>query len=196
MPAALAAAEALPTLAAQAAGSSMEETAVERMTGRTARRWALLALLAFAVPATAHAQSPTYPIPPPPPQPPAPPPPPPVAEPSMMRPFPTVRTAGSFTRAATVFTRITVKAPAGSVVRTRCRRVRCSTRRTVARGGRPLRLRRLERAYAPRTVIEIRISAPGVIGKHVELRIRDGRPPLRRDRCLPPGERPVPCRSA
>jgi hypothetical protein len=176
----------------------MEETAVARGSGRTTGGRALLALalVAFALPAAlAHAQSPTYPIPPPP-QPPAPPPPPPVAEPSMMRPFPTVRTAGRFTRGATVFTRIAVKAPAGSVVRTRCRRVRCSTRRTVARGGRPLRLRRLERAYAPRTVIEIRIGAPGVIGKHVELRIRDGRPPLRRDRCLPPGERPVPCRSA
>jgi hypothetical protein len=177
----------------------MEGTAVARGSGRTTGGRALLALalVAFALPAAlAHAQSPTYPIPPPPPQPPAPPPPPPVAEPSMMRPFPTVRPAGRFTRGATVFTRIAVKAPAGSVVRTRCRRVRCSTRRTVARGGRPLRLRRLERAYAPRTVIEIRIGATGVIGKHVELRIRDGRPPLRRDRCLPPGERPVPCRSA
>ena len=59
-----------------------------------------------------------------------------------------------------------------------------------------LRLRRLERAFAARTVIEIHISAPGVIGKHVELRIRTGRPPLRRDRCLPPGERPAPCGTA
>jgi hypothetical protein len=178
----------------------MEETAVDRRTGRTATGRALLvlALLAFAVSAApADAQSPTYsiPLPPPPAPPPPPPPPPPLAEPAMMRPFPTVRTAGSFSRGATRFTRIAVKAPAGSVVRTSCRRVRCTSSRTV-RNRRTLRLRGLERAFAPKTVIEIRITAPGVIGKHVELRIRTGRPPLRRDRCLPPGERPVPCRSA
>jgi hypothetical protein len=174
----------------------MEETAVERKTGPTARRWALLALLALLVPAAAQAQQPTYEIPLPPPPAPPPPPPPPAAGASLMQPFPTVRTAGSFSRGTTRFTRITVKAPAGAVVRTRCRRVRCTTRRTVRRGGRALRLRRLEREYAPPAVIEIRITAPGAIGKHVELRIRTGRPPLRRDRCLPPGERPVPCRSA
>jgi hypothetical protein len=175
----------------------MEETAVERETGWTARGRALLglALVASVLPAAlAHAQSPYVETPPTPPSPPAPPPAPPVAEPAMMRPFPIVRTAGSFSRGATLFTRVAVKAPNGSVVSTRCRRARCTGSRTV-RGGRTLRLRRLERAFPPRTVIEIRIGAPGLVGKHVELRIRAGRPPLRRDRCLPPGERPVPCTS-
>jgi hypothetical protein len=160
--------------------------------GRRALAALALALAAFAFPAAlAHAQAPppVYDIPLPPP---APPQPTPggggeqSSQPRLMQPFPTVRTAGRFNRRRTRFTRIVVTAPAGATVRTRCRRLRCTQAREVGDRDR-VRIKRLERSFKPRTVIEIRVTAPGVIGKHVELRIRRGRAPMRRDRCLTPG---------
>ena len=39
----------------------------------------------------------------------------------------------------------------------------------------------------PRTTIEVRITAPNMIGKVVRYRIRRGKEPLVRRLCLPPG---------
>jgi hypothetical protein len=103
-----------------------------------------------------------------------------------MKPFPTVRTAGSYMRRKTVFTRVTVRAPKGAKVDARCSSKRCKRmRRTM--GSRALRLRTLQRGFKPRTKLTIRITAPSVIGKYVEIQTRRGKPPIRRDRCLKPG---------
>jgi hypothetical protein len=108
--------------------------------------------------------------------------------PGLMRPFPTIRTAGKYTRTRTRFTRIKVVAPRGAKVAGRCTKheKRCHTDKTIGRRG-DVRLRRLERSFPAKTRIRIRVSAPGVIGKYVELRTRRGKPPVRRDRCLKPG---------
>ena len=153
--------------------------------------------MALAV-AQAHAQDPVYDIPLPPAVTPAPtatptPAPTPAAGPARMRPFPRVRTAGSYTASRTIFTRVTVSAPRGARIVATCSRRRCRTTRRSA-GTRAIRLTRLQRSYRPGTTITIRITSPAAIGKHVEIRTLRGDAPRRRDRCLPPGARkPVTC---
>ena len=112
-----------------------------------------------------------------------------------MSPFPIVRTAGSFTAKRTFFTRVTVKAPVGVVVKASCikKKSKCRLRRKL-KTSKTVHLRPLERGYKSGTRIRLRLTAPGVIGKYVEIRTRRGQRPLRRDLCLRPGRiRPVSC---
>lgn len=118
--------------------------------------------------------------------------------PNLMKPFPRVRTAGTFSRTRTRFTRIKVVASRGAKVAGRCTKheKKCHTDKTVGRRGN-LRLHRLERSFPAKAIIRVRVSAPGVIGKYVELRTRRGKPPVRRDGCLKPGStRPMACPAA
>ena len=146
----------------------------------------------------AQAQDPVYDIPLPPtptptPAPTAMPAPTPSARPAPMRPWPRVRTAGSYTASRTIFTRVTVTAPRGARIVAGCSRRRCRTTRRTA-GTSAIRLTRLQRSYRPGTTITIRITSPTAIGKHVEIRTLRGEAPRRRDRCLSPGARkPVTC---
>lgn len=87
--------------------------------------------------------------------------------------------------------------PAGSRVRLRCRGKGCPFKRrkvSVAKGTANL-LPPLRRAkLRPRTVVEIRVTAPESIGRVISLRVRQGKAPRKRTRCLPPGTtRPVAC---
>lgn len=107
------------------------------------------------------------------------------AAPRLMRPFPTVRTAGSYSMGRTVFTRVTVRAPRGARIEATCSGKRCRrSRRTVASSARAVRLTALQRSFAAGTTITIRITSPDAIGKHVEIRTMRGKPPRRRDRCI------------
>jgi hypothetical protein len=118
------------------------------------------------------------------PQPPAPPKP--SSGPKLMSPFPKVRTAGSYTRTKTIFTRVTVRAPKGAKVDAACSGKRCKrTRRTA--GSKMMRLSALQASFPAKTTLTIRITGSNAIGKYVEIRTRRGKPPLRRDRCLKPG---------
>jgi hypothetical protein len=110
--------------------------------------------------------------------------------PGLMKPFPTVRTAGNFNRKRTQFTRVRVSGPAGAKVEGRCTRIarRCHTDVTIP-ARKTVRLKRLQRKFKPKTVIRIRVVAPGVYGKYVVMKIRKGKPPTRRDRCIKPGTR-------
>jgi len=115
--------------------------------------------------------------------------------PSLMKPFPTVRTSGNYNRKRTVFTRVKVAGPAGAKVQARCtkRSRKCRTDVSIPRKG-ALRLKRLQRSFKPKTIIRIRITSLGLIGKSVEIRIRRGKPPKRHDQCVRPGTRkPSPC---
>jgi hypothetical protein len=64
-----------------------------------------------------------------------------------------------------------------------------------ARAARMVRIRRFGRhLLRPGTVIEIRVTKRGEIGKFTRFLIRKGKPPKRTDRCLPPGaKRPKRC---
>jgi hypothetical protein len=123
----------------------------------------------------------------------APPPPPPA--PGLMKPFPTVRTAGNYNRKRTQLTRVKVTGPAGVKVQGRCTKIarKCRTNKTIPK-NRTVRLKRLERKFKPKTSIRILVHAPGAYGKYVVIKIRKGKPPIRRDRCVKPGTtKPVAC---
>jgi hypothetical protein len=122
---------------------------------------------------TAVVPPPTEPIPPPP------------SRQLVMSPFPVVRTAGRFTRRRTTFTLVSVRAAPPTRVEARChgdcpfRRVQLLARRR--------RVRELERSFSAGAVLEIRVTAPGLIGKFVRIHMRSTRPPARQDRCVLPG---------
>jgi hypothetical protein len=115
--------------------------------------------------------------------------------PTLMSPFPVVRVSGIYTRRGAVFRRVSVRAPRGATITIDCRGAGCPFRRR-ARIVRVVRIRSLERAFRAGARFEIRVTKPGVVGKYTRVRIRAGRPPTRRDRCVMPGSRrPVRCPS-
>jgi hypothetical protein len=121
---------------------------------------------------------------------------PPSSGPKLMRPFPKVRTAGSYTRTKTIFTRVTVRAPKGARIDASCSSKRCKrTRRTA--GKALLRVKAMQRSFPAKTTLTVRVSDSRQIGKYVEIRTRNGKPPVRRDRCLKPGSaKPVSCEAS
>ena len=124
----------------------------------------------------------------PPPPPPAPPPVVVAAAPAFLTPFPVVRFRGRLTRRGTRIELLTVKAPAGALVEVECRGRRCPPIGRWTSDG-LLRVRRLRRALRPGTLVLVRVSEPGRIGKYTRLRIQRRRLPVRRDACLAPGSR-------
>ena len=90
--------------------------------------------------------------------------------------------------------RLRVKAPPkGAVAELRCRGRRCPfARKRTSRVRRNridvLRvLSKRQRRFRPRQTLQLRITAPGHIGKVVKFRLRRGRIPSGRTFCLPPG---------
>jgi hypothetical protein len=109
----------------------------------------------------------------------------------LMSPYPVVRLAGRLTRSgARVRVLSVLRAPRCSLVRVSCRGRSCPARRVNSRymGRRPLRFRRFERRLRAGAVLTVRISKNDLIGKYTQFRIRRGKAPKRRDRCLRPGE--------
>jgi len=114
----------------------------------------------------------------------------------LMTPFPIVRMAGLVRRGGIRLRLLSVNAPFGATIRFRCRGRGCpfrrrsrvvertkGTKKTASAGT--VRFRqfgpRLLRAGA---VISVRVTKPGSIGKYTRFKIRRGRVPARRDRCL------------
>ena len=152
----------------------------------------------------------TSPPPPPPVTPPVttPPPAPPVASPPVtpapviepaavvlkqMRPAPLVRIRGWLTERGARITLLTVRAPKGARISVGCTGVGCP-RNAPAQAAEITRLRAYEGMLRAGARLVIRVTRPGFIGKHTVIRIRRGKQPLRRDRCLVPGDsRPKAC---
>jgi hypothetical protein len=108
-----------------------------------------------------------------------------------LRPFPVVRIKGTLYDGGALVTLLRVTAPLTSKVRVSCAGASCPVKRLGRRAG---RLRAFERFLAAGTRIVIRVSRPGLVGKHVRIRIRDGKRPARRDSCVLPGSaRAAPC---
>jgi Putative metal-binding motif len=88
-------------------------------------------------------------------------------------------------------------APAGATVTVRClgRRCRFERKKTKVKANGAANLRRLvRRRLRPRTMLEVRITAPNSIGKVVRYPIRRGRVPQGRTLCLPLGaKKPTRC---
>ncbi len=90
--------------------------------------------------------------------------------------------------------RLRVKAPPkGAVAELRCRGRRCPfTRKRVTRIRRNRidvfrALSKRQRRFRPRQTLQLRITAPGHIGKVVKFRLRRGKIPSGQTLCLPPG---------
>jgi hypothetical protein len=106
-----------------------------------------------------------------------------------MLPFPVVRLRGRLTSAGMVVQLLSVHAGRAARVTVRC------MGRTCPRGVGRVTARRLQRWLKAGTVIEIRVTQPGRIGKYTRIVVRRGRAPQRVDRCLAPGSlKPVDCR--
>jgi hypothetical protein len=108
-----------------------------------------------------------------------------------MSPFPVVIVAGRLTRRGASVRRLSVRGPAGARVLGRCRGRSCPARRArkVIGPNGTARLRRFQRRLRARTVLEVLVTQPGVIGKYTRFRIRRGLPPKRVDMCVQPGEK-------
>lgn len=115
------------------------------------------------------------------------------AQPPLLRPFPIVRIRGWLTRTGARVTLLTVRAPRGARIATRCRGRSCPVRH-VARTASSTRLRAFHRRLRAGTRLEITVTKADYIGKWTTIVIRKGRAPRRADRCVYPGaRRPAPC---
>jgi len=118
-----------------------------------------------------------------------------------------VRMAGLVRRKGIRLRLLTVNAPIGASISFRCRGRGCPFKRRTRVVKPPKRKttptatsgqvrisrfpRRLLRVGA---TVSVYVTKPGTIGKHTRFLVRRGRPPARRDRCLPPaGTKPIPC---
>lgn len=124
---------------------------------------------------------------------------------SFITPFPVVRIAGSLTRGGVRIRLLTVRAPVGTTVAARCLGEGCPralARRAlslrVARSGRPVRLKAMQRGFRSGVRLEIHVSRSGLYGKYTRFRIRRGQAPARTDMCLSPtaAARPARCPGA
>jgi outer membrane biosynthesis protein TonB len=114
--------------------------------------------------------------------------------PRFLRPFPVVRVKGTLAGGGARISLLRVRAPSGATVDVRCNGPSCRVRRRLFGSGRVTALERYLRAGAR---ITIRVSKPGSVGKYVQLLIRDGTAPQRRDACLLPGSaKPAECPQA
>jgi hypothetical protein len=117
----------------------------------------------------------------------------------LMSPAPLVRIQGFLTPGGAMITRLTVRAPRGVTISVRCFGRGCERRAltraaAVVRRAKVTRLKSFEGRVRAGTRFVIRVTKPGAIGKHTVIRIRRGKQPARRDRCLYPGSRkPVAC---
>lgn len=113
-------------------------------------------------------------------------------KPSFLTPRPIVVIAGVRRGRFTSVDELSVRGPAGAIVRVSCLGRGCPVRRLSTRIGarKRLRLRRAERTYRAGAVLEIRVidAARERIGKFTRVKFRN-RTPSRSDSCLKPGAR-------
>jgi hypothetical protein len=112
---------------------------------------------------------------------------------TLLRPFPIVRIRGYFKRGGVRVTLLSVNAPSSALIAARCVGSGCPIR-TVAVASAPARLRAFERFLPAGTVVQVRVTSAGRIGKYASFLIRAHSAPLRHDLCLMPGKsKPAAC---
>jgi hypothetical protein len=112
---------------------------------------------------------------------------------TLLRPFPIVRIRGYFKRGGVRVTLLSVNAPSSAHVAARCVGSGCPVRSIRVASG-PARLRAFERFLPAGTVLQVRVTSAGRIGKYASFIIRAHSAPLRHDLCLMPGKsKPAPC---
>ena len=112
---------------------------------------------------------------------------------TMLRPFPVVRIRGYCQPGGVRVSLLSVNGPRSARITARCVGQGCPVR-TLSLASAPARLRPFERFLPAGTVLQVRVTSNGRIGKYASFLIRAGRSPLRTDRCLlPGGSLPVRC---
>lgn len=112
---------------------------------------------------------------------------------TLLRPFPVVRIRGYFKSGGVRVTLLSVNAPRSAHITARCVGRGCPVR-TLSLARAPARLRPFERFLPAGTVLQVRVTRAGSIGKYASFVIRARSAPLRRDLCLTPGRaKPAPC---
>lgn len=112
---------------------------------------------------------------------------------TLLRPFPIVRIRGYFKQGGVRVTLLSVDAPSSARVAARCVGSGCPVR-SVRVASAPARLRAFERFLPAGTVLQVRVTSAGRIGKYASFVIRAHSAPLRHDLCLMPGKsKPAPC---
>jgi hypothetical protein len=110
-----------------------------------------------------------------------------------LRPFPVVRIRGYFKRGGVRVTLLSVNGPRSAHITARCIGHGCPVR-TVSLAKAPARLRPFERFLPAGTVLQVRVTNAGSIGKYASFLIRARSAPLRTDLCLMPGRaKPAAC---
>ena len=115
------------------------------------------------------------------------------SRPALLRPFPVVRIRGDFEPGGVRITLLSVNAPRSARIAVRCTGRGCPLR-SLSIPRAPARLRPFERFLTAGTVLQVRVTQRGRVGKYASFRIRAGSAPLRTDRCLMPGSaKPAVC---
>jgi PKD repeat protein len=119
----------------------------------------------------------------------------PKASPGSLRPSPFIRFSGLVLARGARVQLLSVRAPKGSLVTTRCQGKGCPVkqRRKRAKGG-AVRFKTYERFLRAGIRLDIFIRKPNTIGAFTRYKIRAGKGPVRVDRCLPPGPKTKPKR--
>jgi hypothetical protein len=112
---------------------------------------------------------------------------------TLLRPFPVVRIRGYFKPGGVRVTLLSVNAPRSAHITARCVGGGCPVR-TLSVASAPARLRPFERFLPAGTVLQVRVTRAGSIGKYASFVIRARSAPARRDLCLMPGRaKPAAC---
>jgi hypothetical protein len=112
---------------------------------------------------------------------------------TLLRPFPIVRIRGYFRHGGVQVTLLSVNAPSSARIAARCVGSGCPVR-SVRVASAPARLRAFERFLPAGTVLQVRVTSAGRIGKYASFVIRAHSAPLRNDLCLMPGKsQPAAC---
>ena len=106
---------------------------------------------------------------------------------TLLRPFPIVRIRGYFKRGGVRVTLLSINAPSSARIAARCVGPGCPVR-SVRVASAPARLHAFERFLPAGTVLQVRVTSAGRIGKYASFVIRAHSAPLRNDLCLMPGK--------
>lgn len=112
---------------------------------------------------------------------------------TMLRPFPVVRIRGYFRRGGVRVTLLSVNGPRSAHITARCVGRGCPIR-TLSVAAAPARLHPFERFLPAGTVLQVRVTRAGSIGKYASFLIKARSAPARSDLCVMPGRaRPARC---
>jgi hypothetical protein len=106
-----------------------------------------------------------------------------------IKPKPSIRISGSYSKTGAKLTRFTVKAPVGATTTVACSKGTCPSKKLKIKGGHTSHVAKFEkRTLKAGTRIQVTVARKGYVSEITTLTIRAKRAPLRSDSCLLPGK--------